>query len=457
MNQTKTINKSELKKILSYKEGDYLDVKSKEISPGKLTCTVSAFANNCGGEIYIGIHEKVGEKGRERVWLGFDNIELTNAIIQNLEDLMPLGGFYEKTYIECEGENGLVLFLYIKKTKDILKASNGKVYQRRGAQNLPVEGAGALQRLQYEKGIISFEDNTINCDLKLISDSYTVTEFIIEIVPNTDPDLWLYKQQLIANDLPTVAGVLLFADEPQALLPKRSGIKLLRYQTKDEGGRETLVFDPISIEGAVKELIYSAVSKSKETIESIKKVGTNGLETIQYPEEALHEIITNAVLHRDYSIAADIQIRIFDNRIEIESPGRLPGHVTEENILTEQFARNPKLVRIINKFPDAPNKDVGEGLNTAFEAMNKLRLKEPVIKNQENSVLVILKHESLGSPEQLVLDYLEKNETITNAIARDLTGIRSENVMKRVFYILRDKGLMEKMSGKMVWKKKSEQ
>lgn len=455
MEQTKIIEESEVKKILAYKEGDYLDLKSKEIAPGKLTCTISALANNCGGEIYIGIHEQVGAKGRERIWLGFENIESTNAIIQNIEDLMPLGGFYEKAYLECKGQSGLVLFLYIKKTKDILKASNGKVYQRRGAQNLPVEGEGALQRLQYEKGILSFEDSTVSCDVKLISDSYTVTEFIIDIVPNAEPNFWLLKQQLITNNLPTVAGILLFADEPQALLPKRSGIKLLRYQTKDEGERDTLAFNPISIEGAAKELIYGAVSKCKEIVESIKKVAISGLETIQYPEEALHEIITNAVLHRDYSIAADIQIRIFDNRIEIESPGRLPGHITEENILTEQFARNPKLVRIINKFPDAPNKDVGEGLNTAFEAMNKLRLKEPTIKNQENSVLVTLKHESLGSPEQLVIEYLESNETITNAIARELTGIRSENVMKRVFYSLRDSGLIEKIPQKMVWKRKN--
>ena len=58
---------------------------------------------------------------------------------------------------------------------------------------------------------------------------------------------------------------------------------------------------------------------------------------IEYPIETLHEITTNAVLHRDYSVADDIHIRIFDNRIEVESPGRLPGHVTQENILDERF------------------------------------------------------------------------------------------------------------------------
>ena len=66
--------------------------------------------------------------------------------------------------------------------------------------------------------------------------------------------------------------------------------------------------------------------------------------------------MTNAILHRDYSIASDTQIRIYDNRIEIESPGRLPGHVTANNILDTQCARNPTIVRLINKFPDPPTK-----------------------------------------------------------------------------------------------------
>jgi len=172
------------------------------------------------------------------------------------------------------------------------------------------------------------------------------------------------------------------------------------------------------------------------------------MESVSYPEEALHEIITNAVLHRDYSIAADIQVRIFDNRVEIESPGRFPGHVTSANVLYEQFARNPKLVRLINKFPDPPNKDVGEGLNTAFQAMEKLRLKQPLVQERANSVVVELRHESLGSPEQMVLDYMKTHAEITNPIARELTGIKSENIMKLVFYRLRDRRLLEQVPGK---------
>jgi len=79
--------------------------------------------------------------------------------------------------------------------------------------------------------------------------------------------------------------------------------------------------------------IQQTVTTTIEIIEKIPKMGNQGLENIQYPEETIHEIVTNALLHRDYSIPRDTHICIFDNRIEIENPGKLPGHVTVKNIL----------------------------------------------------------------------------------------------------------------------------
>ncbi|MCP4138805.1 MAG: ATP-dependent DNA helicase RecG, partial [Chloroflexi bacterium] len=195
-------------------------------------------------------------------------------------------------------------------------------------------------------------------------------------------------------------------------------------------------------------VIYQSVAQASKMIEGIQKLGKRGLEPIKYPHETLHEIITNAILHRDYSIASDVQVRVFDNRIEVESPGRLPGHVTEKNILETQSARNPTVVRLINKFPNPPNQDVGEGLNTAFSAMEALRLKPPKIKEKENSVLVYIPHEPLASPEELVLEYLNSNREITNRIARDLTGIKSENSMKNVFLRLKKRDLIEPIPGR---------
>jgi ATP-dependent DNA helicase RecG len=187
-------------------------------------------------------------------------------------------------------------------------------------------------------------------------------------------------------------------------------------------------------------------------------MGTKGLEPVQYPTETLHEVITNAILHRDYGIADDVHVRIFDNRVEVESPGRLPAHITPTNILKERFARNGSIVRIINKFPDPPNKDVGEGLNTAFRAMEDSRLKAPVIVEHDNSVMVQIKHEKLASAEEIIMEYLENNPYITNRVARSLTGKKSENSMKTIFWKLRDKGLIRQVKGRSgfasAWEKK---
>ena len=252
--------------------------------------------------------------------------------------------------------------------------------------------------------------------LDSITNSVTSLEFLLVQVPSAEPEPWLRSQFLIHNGQPTVASILLFADELQAILPKRSAIKIFRYTTVEEGlEREALIFDPLTIEGPVCDLIGEAVAKTKEVVEGIKRLTKIGLEDISYPDETLHEIITNAVLHRDYSIATDVQIRVYDDRVEIHNPGRLPGHITVDNFLDEQFARNPKLVRLANKFPNPPNKDVGEGLNTAFAAMRKIRLREPEISEQENSVVVHIRHQRLSSPAQIVLEYLDDHDEITRA------------------------------------------
>ena len=294
--------------------------------------------------------------------------------------MTPLGDHYNAEFIYNLNAKGMALHLTIFKVQEIMKSSNGRVYVRRGAQNLPLEDEAALERLRFDKGLKSFEGTILNdVDKNEISNSITVLEFLMENMDSIEPSAWLLKQRVMLGDRPTVAGVLLYSDLPQTILPKRSSVKILRYQTKGQGERDSMMNDPVTIEGPIYNLVYDAVDKCKEIVEKIERLGLNGLEKVVYPEEALHEIVTNAVLHRDYSIATDVQIRIFDNRIEIESPGKLPGHVTVKNISTTQFSRNPQIVRLINKFKNPPNKDVGEGWNTAAEAMGKLRLKEPVL------------------------------------------------------------------------------
>jgi ATP-dependent DNA helicase RecG len=432
--------------FLIAREGHFLDVKAREIAPAKLTRSVSAFANSDGGELIIGLDED--REAGCRTWRGFPDPEAANGHIQAFEEVDPLGGDLDYEFWENPNEDGLLLHVVVSKSRDIKNASNGTPYVRRGAQNLPVSTPEALERLRRAKGISSHETETLAVDADALTNSEVTIGFMLQIVPEAEPEVWLRKQRLIVADHPTVAGVLLFADEPQAFVPKAS-VKIYRYKTTDpEGSRETLAFDPISIDGPVYDQIAGAVAKTTELIQGMQIMGSHGLEDVQYPSEALHEVITNAVLHRDYSFADDVHVRIFDNRVEVESPGRLPAHITPQNILAERFARNASLVRLINKFPDPPNKDVGEGLNTAFAAMRKLQLREPEIAERDNSVLVFLRHEALASPEEVIMEYLASNPEINNQKAREITSIDSEYQVRRIIRRLIEAGEVEKVPGK---------
>lgn len=433
----------EVNKLLGMEENHFADLKSIEVSPGKLSKAISAFANSEGGELFIGIDDE------PRVWRGFDSIEAANAHIQVFEENFPLGNDFSYDFLENSSSIGFVLKVEISKTRDLKTASDGKVYIRRGAQSLPVNDDERLQSLRRDKGIVSFETDLTNCPSDIVSNSIHIIEFLIEVVPTGEPENWLKKQMLLSNGKPTVAAVLLFAEEPQAVLPKRSGLKIYRYKTSnEEGSRETLDFDPQSIEGNMYQQIKIAVEETTRIIESVRLQTSDGLISVNYPFEAIHEILTNAVIHRDYSITDDIHIRVFDNRVEVLSPGTLPGHVTAENILSERFARNPALVRLINKFPNPPNKDVGEGLNTAFESMKNLKLKPPVIEQLGGYVKVTLKHEALATPEESILKYLAKNKIIANRQARGICFIESENKMKRILQALVASGLLESVPGR---------
>jgi ATP-dependent DNA helicase RecG len=441
------ISPEQRRRILALTEGHFLDFKAKDIAPGKLTKTVSAFANADGGELYVGIGEERVTGPPTRTWNGFPTEEAANGHLQAFEALFPLGQDFTYTFLASD-DSGLVLQVLVLKTRDVKKASDGIPYLRRGAQSLPVDTPEKLRRLELDKGIVSFESEAVDAPTTSVTNSETIIRFLIDVVPTAEPEPWLRKQQLIRDVRPTVAAVLLFADEPQAVLPKRSGVKIYRYETKDvQGSRDALVGQPVTIEGCLYTQIRKAVEQTVAIIQALVVMGEDGPEHVNYPPEALHEIITNAVLHRDYSVADDVHVRIFENRVEVESPGRLPGHVTVANILDERFARNGQIVRLINKFPDAPNKDVGEGLNTAFEAMRKMKLKDPVIEEKPHSVVVRIRHESISPPEVLVAEYLDTHDQITNRIGRELCHIGSENRMKRIFEKLIAAGRIERVPG----------
>ena len=102
----------------------------------------------------------------------------------------------------------------------------------------------------------------------------------------------------------------------------------------------------------------------------------------------------NALIHRSYSLGGDhIRVELFRDRVEVESPGRLPGLVREDNIRSTRFARNPRLARAMSDL--GYGRELGEGVDRMFEEMELAGLPDPKIEQRPGSVVVTL----LANPE----------------------------------------------------------
>ncbi|MGC5397739.1 RNA-binding domain-containing protein [Streptomyces sp. DT20] len=449
----RTISKAEADKILGRQESHFWDFKSSRSDGSTIQKISSALANAEGGEFIVGVEDARTGSGIER-WQGFDSIEDANWIQQALVDQVEPPIPYDIEYLQIHGieERGWTCLVTVQKSPDVHKTAKGDVHQRRGAENARLRGA-QITDLSLSKGARSYEDQFLeDYDLEELQQEDEVHYFLGAYTPKMSAEKFLKRQRLVdrKSGMATVAGAILFASEPPTVVPKRCSVKIARYETSEEiPDRKYLKGAPSSIDGPARELIDRTLAAVTETIQSVPVLGTDGtMSPMNYPPEALKEIIVNAVIHRDYNISDDILISIFDNRVEVRSPGKLPGHMTPENLFTDRFARNPSIVRLLNKYPDAPNKDIGEGLDTVLSTMKAARLKEPRFTVHDNAFVVVLEHTPLARPEELVLQYLESNDEIVNRIARQLTGIPSENHMKRVFYKLRDAGKIEPVPGR---------
>ncbi len=439
----------QVRKIIATEEGHFADVKAIEAKPSKLTEDISAFANADGGELFIGIDQGTDGVGRKtRTWRGFEDAEAANGHIQAFEKYFPLSSEFQYEFL-ASAFPGLVLHILVNKTIGVSLASNNIPYLRRSAQSLPQNTPELRRRLEYSKGVHSFENDLTNADLALVTQSDVVNEFIRDVVPSAQPEEYLRKQALIKDDKATVAAALLFADEPQAILPKHCGIKVYRFKTTaPEGFRDAEAFIPRTVEGCLYKQIYAAVDLTKELVDAIPKVGTGAeFGKVEYPQRTLHEFIANAVIHRDYSIKDDIHVRIFDNRIEFQSPGRLPANMTVKTLTTQRAARNGAVQRLLNKFKNPPNRDVGEGIKTATEAMTTKGLEKPLFAEVGNSFVVTIKHEKLATAELAIMEYLETHDTVNNKQAREIIYIHEDWKVKGIFRRMEKNKMIKQVEG----------
>jgi len=235
--------------------------------------------------------------------------------------------------------------------------------------------------------------------------------------------------------LPTRAAVLLFSEFPNDILDSKCSVRVFQYEGNLETVNETLnlLGTPRNINGPIAKQIADAHEYVLSLLRTGMRVPSGFVTTYSIPERAVKEAITNAVIHRDYHTKRDIEVRIFEDRIEVESPGLLPFNITPSNIGIERSHeyRNDLLVKHLREFPDPPNLDQNEGVRAMRQTMKTANLYPPVFwtyPHLQDRVRVILFNETAPNEWDKVSAYLIENKYITNAEARKI--LHTEDTVK---------------------------
>ena len=304
-----------------------------------------AFANSDGGDLYVGIED---ERYTEDRFRGHGKPEDANEAIKVLlEQTTPA---VENTDIEIiYFENkGYILHFSIPKSPKVHYSAQNKCFIRINASTREIKGDRILA-LGYAKGSYQYEKQPVkHSNVSDIEESSHLHDYMERISTHLSPSQFLKKQRLLETienaTYPTVAGVLLFDEEPQATMDTRCAVKLYRMKTtSEEYDRRFLESMPQTITGPLETMINRTLNAIDSMLEDTLYNIEGAFRRSKYPTSAIKEVIVNAVIHRDYSLSDDIHVIIFDNRIEIKSPGKLPGYITINNIYDERYSRNPIL------------------------------------------------------------------------------------------------------------------
>lgn len=243
---------------------------------------------------------------------------------------------------------------------------------------------------------------------------------------------------------PSIAGLLMFGKYPQEYFPQLM-ITFVQYfgVTQDERTPQGARFvDNRRFEGPILEMLDQAEIYILGAMRKASLIdGMFRRDIPEYPQEALREAIANAVAHRDYSPYArgsHIQVSMFANRLEIQSPGGLFGNVTVDNLDEEHSTRNSRLMRMMEDMHIVENR--GSGIRAMLQTMREANLEPPRFDDKRSSFRVTFLNHTLMNPEsitwlnqfsefllndrqRLALVYLRQNHSITNSEYRRLNRV----------------------------------
>lgn len=377
-----------MNQYLNKKEDQYFDRKSARIKPNDVIKHIIAFANAEGGTLVIGIEDD-GELTGTNYPKAYSIDEYQLAIRQNIRPLPKVEFVKEKIQEET------IYVIEIESSSDVLiRSIKDDVYLRIGDKSVQ-QNHSQVTQLEYAKGERIYEDKILSDTSIVDINKELLAEYKMNIRAESMTDERVLKARGFMKDGNlTVAGILLFGQNTFIELPQ-SRLRILRYDgiQRKSGERLNIVKD-LNFEGPIPYLIREGYQVIKTQLREFQFLGPEGKFLIvdEYPEFAWFEGIVNALVHRDYSFTGDyVRVSIYDDRLEIFSPGSLPNVVTLDNMRFTRYARNPRMARALTEFGWV--RELNEGVNRIYDEMAAFYLEEPKYSEpNKNSVSLQLKN-----------------------------------------------------------------
>jgi len=362
-------------------------------------------------------------------------------------------------------EGTQVISISVPRSTELHSLDDGRVLVRMGATNKPL-GGEAIRQLAATKSVADYEAEPAPGAARADLDDAIIAEYLAERekrghkhIGSTD-ELLMEIGALTPAGQPTTCGLLLFGRNPQVFFPS-SGlvwVKFLGTEPRGEGGlpgygrRE-------EIGGPLARIIERAwqITLEEMRIGAVVK-GLEREEKTEYPPFAVREALVNAVCHRDYRLRGRrIEIRMFSDRMEVISPGGLPGFITVDNIVEEHFSRNPRIVAGL--FQWGYIEELGLGIDRMIEEMTLAGHPPPQFKAQPHSFTVTLSNvrerrptpaweRTMNERQVRALTYIREHGSITNRDYQQLCPDVSAETLRIDLADLVNRGLLMRIGAK---------
>ncbi len=359
-------SKAELQEKIRLGEDSYLELKEVRFSGDRVSAPtrsdladeLAAFANAHGGVLVLGVRDKT----KEIIGIPYERLDAVESVVREAcydsirPPLMPVIERLELT--DSSGKAAAVLRIDVPRSL-FVHQSPGGYFHRLGSskRQMPPEVLARLFQQRSQTRLIRFDEQTL--PTATIADlTPALWERFATPLTQDAPEALLQKLGMARIDedgelRPTVAGVLLGASTPQQFLPN-AYIQAVSYRGLTARADDNPLYqrDANDITGTLDEQIHAATDFVRKNmfVRARKIMGREDLP--QYDMVAVFEAIVNAVAHRDYSIyGAKIRLRMFDDRIELYSPGSIPNTLTVDSLAYRQFARNETITSLLARCP----------------------------------------------------------------------------------------------------------